>query len=52
MVLNLLILMVYRLELGMVEVHDKEIDMIYVFEGLVTIVMGGTMVGGSVIGLG
>ena len=45
---NLSILMAHRSEPGMVEVHDKETDTIYVLDGAATIVTGGTMVGGSV----
>src|SRR4051812_30482803 len=45
---NLSILMAHRAEPGMVEVHDKETDTIYVLDGSATIVTGGTMVGGSV----
>ncbi|HEX5049620.1 MAG TPA: cupin domain-containing protein [Gammaproteobacteria bacterium] len=45
---NLSILMAHRSEPGMVEVHDKETDTIYVLDGSATIVTGGTMVGGSV----
>jgi quercetin dioxygenase-like cupin family protein len=45
---NLSILMAHRSEPGMVELHDKETDTIYVLDGSATIVTGGTMVGGSV----
>jgi mannose-6-phosphate isomerase-like protein (cupin superfamily) len=45
---NLSILMAHRSEPGMVEVHDKETDTIYVLDGSATIVTGGTMIGGSV----
>ena len=38
----------HRDKAGMVEVHDKETDTIYVLDGSATIVTGGTMVGGSV----
>jgi quercetin dioxygenase-like cupin family protein len=38
----------HRDKAGMVEVHDKETDTIYVVDGSATIVTGGTMVGGSV----
>ena len=45
---NLLITIGHRNAPGMVEVHDKETDTIYVLDGAATIVTGGTMVGGSV----
>jgi mannose-6-phosphate isomerase-like protein (cupin superfamily) len=45
---NLSILMAHRDAPGMVEVHDKETDTIYVLAGSATFVTGGTMVGGSV----
>jgi quercetin dioxygenase-like cupin family protein len=45
---NLSITIAHRAEAGMVEVHDKETDTIYVLEGAATIVTGGTMTGGSV----
>jgi len=45
---NLSILMAHRDKPGMVEVHDKETDTIYVLAGAATFVTGGTMVGGSV----
>jgi mannose-6-phosphate isomerase-like protein (cupin superfamily) len=32
---------------GMVEVHDKETDILYIIEGQATLVTGGTMVGGK-----
>ena len=38
----------HRDKAGMVEVHDKETDTIYVLDGSATIVTGGTMIGGSV----
>ncbi len=38
----------HRDKAGMVEVHDKETDTIYVVDGAATIVTGGTMIGGSV----
>ncbi len=31
----------------MVEVHDKETDILYIIEGQATLVTGGTMVGGK-----
>jgi mannose-6-phosphate isomerase-like protein (cupin superfamily) len=37
---------------GMVEVHDKETDTIYVLAGSATFVTGGTLIGGSVTGPG
>jgi len=45
---NLSILMAHRDAPGMVEVHDKETDTIYVLGGSATFVTGGTMVGGTV----
>jgi mannose-6-phosphate isomerase-like protein (cupin superfamily) len=45
---NLSILMAHRDRPGMVEVHDKETDTIYVLAGAATIVTGGTMIGGKV----
>jgi len=45
---NLSILMAHRDKPGMVEVHDKETDTIYVLAGAATIVTGGTMIGGKV----
>lgn len=45
---NLSILMASRTSPGMVEVHDKETDTIYVVAGAATIVTGGTMIGGNV----
>lgn len=45
---NLSILMAHRTGPGMVEVHDKETDTLYVLEGSATIVTGGRMLGGSV----
>jgi mannose-6-phosphate isomerase-like protein (cupin superfamily) len=45
---NLSILMAHRTGPGMVEVHDKETDTIYVVDGSATIVTGGRMLGGSV----
>jgi mannose-6-phosphate isomerase-like protein (cupin superfamily) len=45
---NLSITVAHRDGPGMVEVHDKETDTIYVLDGAATIVTGGTMVGGSV----
>ena len=45
---NLQVLMAHRDAPGMVEVHDKETDTIYVLAGSATFVTGGTMVGGSV----
>ena len=45
---NLSILMAHRDKPGMVEVHDKETDTIYVLAGTATFVTGGTMVGGKV----
>ena len=37
----------HRDKAGMVEVHDKETDTLYVVDGAATIVTGGTMIGGS-----
>ena len=45
---NLSILMAHRDAPGMVEVHEKETDTIYVLAGTATFVTGGTMIGGSV----
>jgi quercetin dioxygenase-like cupin family protein len=45
---NLSITIAHRDKPGMVEVHDKETDTIYVLAGSATFVTGGTMVGGSV----
>ena len=45
---NLSITIAHRMEPGMVEVHDKETDTIYVLDGSATIVTGGTMIGGNV----
>ena len=45
---NLSILMAHRDAPGMVEIHDKETDTIYVLGGSATFVTGGTMIGGSV----
>ena len=45
---NLQILMAHRDAPGMVEVHEKETDTIYVLGGAATFVTGGTMIGGSV----
>lgn len=45
---NLSILMAHRDKPGMVEVHDKETDTMYVLAGAATIVTGGTMIGGKV----
>lgn len=45
---NLSILMAHRDKPGMVEVHDKETDTIYVLGGAATFVTGGTMLGGKV----
>lgn len=44
---NLSILMAHRDAPGMVEIHDKETDTIYVLGGSATFVTGGTMIGGS-----
>jgi glc operon protein GlcG len=49
---NLQILMAHRDAPGMVEIHDKETDTIYVLGGSATFVTGGTMVGGSVTAAG
>jgi quercetin dioxygenase-like cupin family protein len=46
---NLSILMAHRDKPGMVEVHDKETDTLYVLAGTATIVTGGTMIGGKAI---
>ena len=45
---NLQVLIAHRDAPGMVEVHDKETDTIYVLAGSATFVTGGTMIGGSV----
>jgi mannose-6-phosphate isomerase-like protein (cupin superfamily) len=45
---NLSITVAHRDAPGMVEVHDKETDTLYVLDGSATIVTGGTMVGGNV----
>ena len=45
---NLSVTIAHRMEPGMVEVHDKETDTIYVLDGSATIVTGGTMIGGNV----
>jgi mannose-6-phosphate isomerase-like protein (cupin superfamily) len=45
---NLSITIAHRMGPGMVEVHDKETDTIYVLDGSATIVTGGKMTGGSV----
>lgn len=45
---NLSILMAHRDKPGMVEVHDKETDTMYVLAGGATFVTGGTMIGGKV----
>lgn len=45
---NLSITIAHRMGPGMVEVHDKETDTLYVLDGSATIVTGGTMIGGSV----
>jgi mannose-6-phosphate isomerase-like protein (cupin superfamily) len=45
---NLQVLIAHRDAPGMVEVHDKETDTIYVLTGAATFVTGGTMIGGSV----
>jgi mannose-6-phosphate isomerase-like protein (cupin superfamily) len=45
---NLSITIAHRMGPGMVEVHDKESDTLYVLDGSATIVTGGTMIGGSV----
>ena len=45
---NLSILIAHRDGPGMVEVHEKETDTIYVLGGSATFVTGGTMIGGSV----
>jgi len=43
-----IVTVVHRDKAGVVEVHDKETDTLYVVDGAATIVTGGTMVGGSV----
>jgi len=45
---NLSVTIAHRMAPGMVEVHDKETDTLYVLDGSATIVTGGTMIGGSV----
>ena len=45
---NLSILIAHRDGPGMVEVHEKETDTIYVLGGSATFVTGGTMIGGNV----
>jgi mannose-6-phosphate isomerase-like protein (cupin superfamily) len=45
---NLSVTIAHRDKAGMVEVHDKETDTLYVLDGAATIVTGGTMIGGSV----
>ena len=45
---NLSILIAHRDGPGMVELHEKETDTIYVLGGSATFVTGGTMIGGSV----
>jgi quercetin dioxygenase-like cupin family protein len=45
---NLSVTIAHRDKPGMVEVHDKETDTLYVLDGSATIVTGGTMIGGSV----
>jgi quercetin dioxygenase-like cupin family protein len=42
------IIVIHRDKAGMVEVHDKETDTIYVLDGSATVVTGGAMLGGSV----
>ena len=37
---------------GVVEVHDKETDVLYIIDGEATFATGGTMVGGKVTGPG
>lgn len=37
----------HRTGAGMVEVHDKETDILYIIDGEATFVTGGTMVGGK-----
>ena len=49
---NLSIVMAHRDAPGMVEVHDKETDTIYVLAGAATFVTGGTMIGGTVTAAG
>ena len=44
---NLQVLIAHRDAPGMVEVHEKETDTIYVLAGSATFVTGGTMIGGS-----
>ena len=44
---NLQVLMAHRDAPGMVEVHDKETDTMYVLAGAATFVTGGKMIGGS-----
>ena len=38
----------HRDKAGLVEVHDKETDVIYVVEGAATLITGGTMIGDQV----
>ena len=45
---NLRVQIAHRDMPGMVEVHDKETDTIYVLAGAATFVTGGTMIGGKV----
>lgn len=45
---NLSVMIAHRDKAGMVEVHDKETDTLYILDGSATIVTGGTMLGGSV----
>jgi mannose-6-phosphate isomerase-like protein (cupin superfamily) len=45
---NLSITIAHRMGPGMVELHDKETDTIYVLDGAATIVTGGKMIGGNV----
>jgi mannose-6-phosphate isomerase-like protein (cupin superfamily) len=45
---NLSVTIAHRDKAGMVEVHDKETDTMYILDGSATIVTGGTMIGGSV----
>jgi quercetin dioxygenase-like cupin family protein len=49
---NLSITIAHRAEPGMVEVHDKETDTLYVLDGSATIVTGGKMIGGKETGPG
>ena len=49
---DLTVLGSHRAGPGQVEVHDKETDIFYVFEGTATFVTGGTMVGGKAAGAG